>query len=168
MKLRIDYVIELVTSRVWPGSVMPWRGKSSRVGYANPNVAVARARHLIAAHKAKTGKTIEFQVLRRTRDGDRFSLSSVFERGYLNGGSPMSDDDKQLKMTLPEPKRPVTFPIMRYFAYEHLPPHLAEVSAPFHALATALAARPFNDVAERVVALRKLLEAKDAAVRSIL
>lgn len=56
-------------------------------------------------------------------------------------------------------------PIAQFFAYEHLPPHLADVSRPFGDLAKLmLDALPRN--AERSVALRKLLEAKDAAVRA--
>lgn len=55
--------------------------------------------------------------------------------------------------------------IEQFFAYEHLPPHLAEVSRPFGELAkTIVATLPRNP--ERTVALRKLLEAKDAAVRA--
>ncbi len=60
--------------------------------------------------------------------------------------------------------------ILQFFAYEHLPPHLAKVSAPFGELARAIVAEgtglPRNP--ERDVALRKLLEAKDAAVRAAL
>lgn len=56
-------------------------------------------------------------------------------------------------------------PILRYFHFAHLPPVLREISEPFCALAGAvIATLPRN--AERSVALRKLLEAKDAAVRS--
>jgi hypothetical protein len=55
-------------------------------------------------------------------------------------------------------------PIMQFFHFEHLPPHLAEVSKPFAELAQKLLALPRN--AERTVALRKLVEAKDAAVRA--
>lgn len=55
--------------------------------------------------------------------------------------------------------------IAQFFAYEHLPPVLQEVSKPFGELAaTMLATLPRNP--ERTVALRKLLEAKDAAVRA--
>ena len=58
-------------------------------------------------------------------------------------------------------------PMLQFFAYSHLPAHLQEVSAPFHALAdTITKALPRNP--ERTVALRKLLEAKDCAVRSVL
>lgn len=55
--------------------------------------------------------------------------------------------------------------IEQFFAYAHLPPHLAEVSKPFADVARALIETlPRNP--ERTVALRKLLEAKDAAVRA--
>jgi hypothetical protein len=55
--------------------------------------------------------------------------------------------------------------IMQFFEYEHLRPELAEVSKPFCEMAkTVVATLPRNP--ERTVALRKLLEAKDAAVRA--
>lgn len=50
------------------------------------------------------------------------------------------------------------------FGYAHLPDHLQTVSRPFNELATALAAT-MGHGAELVVALRKLLEAKDCTVR---
>lgn len=57
------------------------------------------------------------------------------------------------------------YPDMRNFSYKHLPPDLAQASEPFCRLAEGL-----NDFApvnlETAVALRKLLEAKDAAVRA--
>lgn len=57
--------------------------------------------------------------------------------------------------------------IMQFFAYSHLPTNLQRVSAPFGQLAEALVAHlPSNP--ERDIALRKLLEAKDAAVRASL
>lgn len=56
-------------------------------------------------------------------------------------------------------------PILRHFTFEHLPPHLAEVSRPFGVLAHRLVETLPRDP-ERSVALRKLLEAKDAAVRA--
>ena len=55
--------------------------------------------------------------------------------------------------------------IMQFFAYGHLPDKLAEVSKEFYFLAFKLVEDlPRNP--ERTVALRKLLEAKDAAVRA--
>ena len=56
--------------------------------------------------------------------------------------------------------------IAQFFAYAHLPPHLQAVSKPFGDLAEQIIATlPRNP--ERTVALRKLLEAKDAAVRAL-
>jgi hypothetical protein len=56
--------------------------------------------------------------------------------------------------------------IMQYFAYGHLPSNLQAVSKPFCDLAQAVVSQlPRNP--ERTVALRKLLEAKDCAVRAL-
>lgn len=54
--------------------------------------------------------------------------------------------------------------IAQFFAFGHLPAHLQEVSKPFSDLADIVLTLPRNP--ERTVALRKLLEAKDAAVRA--
>lgn len=58
-------------------------------------------------------------------------------------------------------------PILRYFAYEHLPDRLAEISRPFGDLARHLEAT-LPPGPEKSTALRKLLEAKDAGVRAAL
>jgi hypothetical protein len=56
-------------------------------------------------------------------------------------------------------------PILQFFHFEHLPASLQEASKPFFYLARNIVERlPRN--AERSTALRKLLEAKDAAVRA--
>lgn len=69
--------------------------------------------------------------------------------------------------------------ILQFFSYEHLPPHLQAVSRPFCDLARLIVAAdgfeltghaiqfPLPRNPERTVALRKLLEAKDAAVRAL-
>jgi hypothetical protein len=63
------------------------------------------------------------------------------------------------------PEQLAADPILRYFHYAHLPAALQGASAPFCALAQHIVTNlPRN--AERTVALRKLLEAKDAAVRA--
>lgn len=55
--------------------------------------------------------------------------------------------------------------ILQFFEYDHLPPSLQAVSIPFSVTAHLLVGSvPRNP--ERTVALRKLLEAKDAAVRA--
>ena len=76
---------------------------------------------------------------------------------------------------------PSTEHIIQFFAYAHLPAHLQAVSKPFCELAHAIVlgdnvpesgvctfGGPLPRNPERTVALRKLLEAKDAAVRALL
>lgn len=58
--------------------------------------------------------------------------------------------------------------MLQFFRYDHLPPHLRAVSAPFCDLAEQFVASHPIPNPERTVALRKLLEAKDAAVRCAL
>jgi hypothetical protein len=56
---------------------------------------------------------------------------------------------------------------MQFFEYRHLPEQLQNVSRPFGELTEQLeASLPGNP--EKTVALRKLLEAKDCAVRAVL
>ena len=58
-------------------------------------------------------------------------------------------------------------PMLQFFVYDHLPERLQEVSAPFGNLADWIVETlPRNP--ERTAALRKLLEAKDCAVRASL
>jgi hypothetical protein len=56
-------------------------------------------------------------------------------------------------------------PMQQSFAYEHLPEHLKAVSMRF-AMVAEWIARELPRNPERTVALRKLLEAKDCAVRA--
>lgn len=56
--------------------------------------------------------------------------------------------------------------LMKFFNYEHLPEHLQAISKPFHDLAVEMCDK-MECNAEGVTALRKLLEAKDCAVRSL-
>jgi hypothetical protein len=57
--------------------------------------------------------------------------------------------------------------MLQFFAYRHLPDHLQEASKPFCDLALQIVEK-FPQNPERTVTLRKLLEAKDAAVRTLL
>jgi len=58
-------------------------------------------------------------------------------------------------------------PLLKFFEYDHLPDELAVASKPFLELAITLIKNlPSNS--ERTMAVRKLLEAKDCAVRSVL
>lgn len=69
----------------------------------------------------------------------------------------------QTEPSAPPPPKPDF--LEQFFAYGHLPPHLQEISKPFADLVSGLIVTlPSNP--ERTVALRKLLEAKDCAVRA--
>lgn len=59
---------------------------------------------------------------------------------------------------------PATEALLRFFVYDHLPPTLQGVSRPFGVLANELAQT--YDGPELTACLRKLLEAKDCAVRA--
>lgn len=56
--------------------------------------------------------------------------------------------------------------IMQFFAFSHLPAHLQGTSKMFHDLAQTIIIN-LPRCPERTVALRKLLESKDAAVRTM-
>ena len=75
----------------------------------------------------------------------------------------MSEKDE----TKPRIPTDASEPLMQWFSYDHLPEPLREVSRHFAQLAHwTVDNLPRN--AERTVALRKLLEGKDAAVRAML
>ena len=75
----------------------------------------------------------------------------------------MTDQTTSISISGPMIKN-VDAHIMQFFAWQHLPPHLQAISKPFGEMANWIEANlPHNP--ERDVALRKLLEAKDAAVR---
>jgi hypothetical protein len=56
-------------------------------------------------------------------------------------------------------------PILKFFAYSHLPDVLKQVSEPFGQLAEEMD-NTLPDCAEKSAGLRKLLEAKDCMVRA--
>lgn len=73
----------------------------------------------------------------------------------LQGGGKMTKDEKPS----------TNEPILQWFAYGHLPERLREVSKPFGDMALEIVmSLPKNE--ERDMCLRKLLEAKDCAVRA--
>ena len=55
----------------------------------------------------------------------------------------------------------------QFFDYEHLPEHLQEVSRRFYYLVNWME-EYLPDCAEKSAGMRKLLEAKDCAVRSVI
>jgi hypothetical protein len=64
-------------------------------------------------------------------------------------------------------RHPATAQLLRWFEFDHLRPGLREVSEAFHGLAHNLVDDPLlAQGPELTTALRKLLEAKDCAVRA--
>lgn len=57
--------------------------------------------------------------------------------------------------------------LMQFFKFEHLPPHLQEVSRSCAELAQKMD-ETLPEMAEKTAGLRKLLEAKDCFVRALL
>lgn len=78
-------------------------------------------------------------------------------------------DGADLRGELPKaaPAQPTAIdePMLRWFRFEHLPAHMQPFSRPFADLARWMVDNLPRDP-ERTVALRKLLESKDAAVRA--
>ena len=96
---------------------------------------------------------------------ESWSPADSFESGYVE----VTDEDlESVTLTLtPDDRHPSVQHVMQFFEYEHLPDHLQAVSRPWCELANQMAdGLPSN--AETTVALRKLLEGKDAAVRALL
>jgi len=58
-------------------------------------------------------------------------------------------------------------PLLQFFAFDHLPGMLQEISRPFHELAVRMV-RGLPANSERKEMLRKLLESKDCAVRAFI
>lgn len=90
---------------------------------------------------------------------------------YMTIGGDDADQLSEFLRGVPEMKKTDLHPsvegLLRFFAYEHLPEKPKAVSRPFCLLAQEIA-HVLPDGAEKTVAPRKLLEAKDCAVRSIL
>lgn len=62
-------------------------------------------------------------------------------------------------------RHPSTQHVMQFFAFEHLPPHLRDLSRACAELAESMV-EALPDDPELTVGLRKLLEAKDCFVRT--
>lgn len=81
----------------------------------------------------------------------------------------MTTKTEPKKATVKPLPTPVEAPeyLLQFFEYGHLPLHMQDVSRLFHDAAHAVVAScPKNP--ERTMALRRLLEAKDCAVRAVI
>lgn len=104
-------------------------------------------------------------VWENRRDPDGYIWGRCQDCGAYGAFPPPRQE--RLKKMDEEKKTQAQEHIEQFFAWSHLPLHLQDASRPFGELAQhILATVPRNP--ERTVALRKLLEAKDAAVRAVL
>lgn len=88
-------------------------------------------------------------------------------KGYISWCPKEQADAAYVRMDEFSPSQIACDPVLKYFAYKHLPPRLQTASSHFYLLAQRIVnSTRLSD--ERAVALRKLLEAKDAAVRAFL
>ena len=114
--------------------------------------------------RANSGRAVEVQLvsmsgnsLARVEPGDQRSFYVDEQQDLLiheiqpDAGAPVACDE----------------PILKYFAWAHLPDRLQAVSRPFGMLAARIVATTLRGP-ERSACLRKLLEAKDCAVRASL
>ena len=107
--------------------------------------------------------------VRAGHDGTYFHLGRAYTKAghYHADGTPSPFDLIEEWTAQAKPQEAVAEHILQFFAYSHLPPTLKEISSPFGLLAENMTKTlPRNP--ERTVALRKLLEAKDAAVRAFI
>lgn len=92
------------------------------------------------------------------------NMTDIPHFGHDGGGRVLPTTGSGVR---PEPQtnEPMLEPMLQFFEFKHLPPELAHISAPFAHLAKDMVdVLPRNP--ERSAALRKLLEAKDCAVRA--
>ena len=75
----------------------------------------------------------------------------------------MGSGDEDVRAALPSPRHR----LLQFFTYEHLPPHLQAVSKPVGDLARQLDLQ-LPEGPEKTAGMRKLLEAKDCFVRTLL
>jgi len=135
-------------------------------------ISLVEAAKILATGPEQVHMLVNAGHLQEFRDGDE----RVVKREQVEA---LKDEDVQMLLTgrfmsdtTPAPDlRPkmhhgAVAHVLQFFAFAHLPAHLQKVSQPFHELAYTIA--DASDNPETTIALRKLLEAKDAAVRAVL
>lgn len=93
----------------------------------------------------------------------RVSACPACNKSYYDGIAAIMAKINERTMNM----HPAISHVLKFFVYEHLPEKLRVVSMPFAVLAKEVAERA-PDNQETTIALRKLLESKDAAVRAAL
>lgn len=124
-------------------------------------------------YKPTTGFITGMSILEKAHKDAKIERYFVESPGYKGGYDPIKpyepDNPPKLEKLFAESakksekdKNP-----LKYFEYKHLPAELRVVSAQFYNLALFIV-NEVQDSEQRQIALQKLLEAKDAAVRAAL
>ncbi|MER9628395.1 hypothetical protein [Mesorhizobium sp. M0296] len=107
--------------------------------------------------------------VRASQDGTYFFLGRSYTKdGHYHADRTVSPFDLVEIWAVEGPKdEPPPEHVMQFFEFSHLPPTLKEISRPFSQMAEDIVRKlPRNQ--QRTMALNKLLEAKDAAVRAFI
>lgn len=78
-----------------------------------------------------------------------------------------AEKEKPIEQTVSDGMTAKIDPIMQFFSFKHLPPPLQAISRPFFEIADCVHTE-LPDNPERAECLRKILEAKDCAVRAFI
>lgn len=148
------------------------RALAERLGRTDLKFLTPRALEMDAMRGLRMPIVVDHAFWEYATPRQREALNAALEANTLvfDGGTYAVPSDRQPGDTgrVLDPKPAETEePLLQFFEYLHLPPHLQDASQPFCVLAeTIVRTLPRNS--ERTVALRKLLEAKDCAVRAAL
>ncbi|MDX8492933.1 hypothetical protein RFN29_15245 [Mesorhizobium sp. VK22B] len=116
-------------------------------------------------YRSRSGNKIG--PVRAGPDGTFYFLGRYYQRDgnyHADGETSALDLIEEWQEPAETPEPPAEH-VMQFFAFAHLPPTLKEISRPFGQMAEDIVRKlPRNQ--QRTMALNKLLEAKDAAVRA--
>jgi len=136
-----------------PGSII----RSSQFEFFKGQEAVAHDKMVCKKCKTPYFNQHRFSFWLWERDGKSMNHADLF---ILE-----SEIEKRNKTMIEEKKEHY---LMQFFSFGHLPEHLQKVSEPFHSLALTIDDLAIPGNPEKTAALRKLLEAKDCAVRAVI
>jgi len=124
------------------------------------NVDIEKLRRGLETYVQSRGSKPPGVVLRQLTEEERTARAHALAESKVNEA-----EERRLAEEAGRPEVVDAEALLQFFADEHLPEHLREHSKPFGDLARRLVETlPSNP--ERTMTLRKLLEAKDCAVRA--
>lgn len=112
-------------------------------------------------------KRLDCIVLEFDDENSRKGIEAFADAVELDGYQQLADDLRMKLRTYAGDAKSVSHPLLQFFSFRHLPADKQIFSKPFCVMAYWMC-RMLPDNFERTEGLRKLLEAKDCAVRSTL